>query len=129
MALPLGPRLNTHHVWWTKSDYNTRFEQKFRNHYGNVVPTAIVNHDLLHARISPPPKPEREQMKDLIDYLDDTPAAVQVERLWGLEKSMKFFGAIACQETEEAFKARRIADNLEAQMGILSMKLVEIKIV
>mgnify|MGYP000915977316 CR=1 FL=1 len=129
MALKLGPRLNVHHTFWPKSEYTTRYERNFREHFGLVSPVAIVNHDLLHSRMTPPPKPERSQMRDLMDYLEDTPAAVQVERLWGLDKSEKFFRAIGQSATEEAFKALRIADHLEEQMGILSMRLVEIKIV
>lgn len=128
MALKLPPRWNVHHTYWAKSEYTTRFEKKFREHHGNLVAVPVINHNLLHARVAPPPKPERDQMGDLMDYLDDTPVAVQFDRLWGVNKAIQFFGQIACQDTEEAFKARRIHDNLQDQIGYLSMQLVEIKI-
>ena len=128
MALRLPPKINVHHTWFPRSEYTTRFEKNFRNHYGNLTPVAIINHNLLHARVQPPPMPERQQMKDLVDFLEDTPAAIQMDRLWGVNKAIQFFGQIACQDTEEAFKARRIHDNLQDQIGYLSMQLVEIKI-
>lgn len=118
-----NPSFNIHHHFWAAKDYTTRVERDFRNFYGNKTYTPVKNHALLHARVSPPPKPSRQQMFDLVDFLEETPDAVQMERLWGLDKAAQFFGAIACQETEEAFKARRIADNIEKQMGILSLRL------
>lgn len=129
MSYPLPKRWDSHHVFWTKTEYTTRIEKRFRNTPGLVIPTPLTNHNLLHRRLTPPPKPERQEMVNVMDYLDDTPAAVQFDRLWGIEKTARFFGAIASQDTEAGFKARRIESHLQDQMGYLSMRLVEIKIV
>jgi hypothetical protein len=70
-------------------------------------------------------------MIDVMDYLDNTPPAVQLAdfRLWGVRKAEQFFGAIAIQDdNEESFKARRIQENLQQQIGVFSMQLVEVTI-
>lgn len=124
----LPPRWNRHHTWYRKSEYETRFEKKFREHYANVIATPVINHNLLHAKVSEPPKPSREIMGHLLDYLEDTPVAVQMDRLWSVQKTISFFNQLSQPENEQAFVARRTADNLTSQMGYLSMQLVEIKI-
>lgn len=134
MALQLPKNWDRHHVFSPERDYCSKVrsvENKFRTHCGLVVPTAKTNHDLWNARGSHPPKPERQQMIDVMDYLDDTPTAVQMDdfRLWGVRKTAQFFGAIAMQDdNEQSFKARRIQQNLEEQIGVFSMILVDITI-
>ena len=131
MALVLPKNFDRHHAFSPESIYSSKVrsvENKFRNYCGLVIPTAKVNHDLWNRQGSHPPKPERQQMMDVMDYLDDTPPAVQMDdfRLWGVRKAERFFGAIALQDTEEAFKARRIQENLQQQIGVFSMQLVEV---
>lgn len=70
-------------------------------------------------------------MVDLMDYLDDTPTAVQMDdfRLWGVRKAEVYFGRIAMQDdNEQSFKARRIQTNLQEQIGVFSMILVDITV-
>ena len=132
MALVLPKNWDRHHVFSPENIYSNKVrsvENRFRNYCGLVIPTAKVNHDLWNKQGSHPPKPERQQMIDVMDYLDDTPPAVQMDdfRLWGVRKAERFFGAIAIQDdNEQAFKARRIQENLQQQIGVFSMQLVEV---
>lgn len=134
MSLALPRNWDRHHVFSPESVYSRKVrsvENKFRNHCGLVIPTPKVNHDLWNKQGSHPPKPEREQMMDVMDYLDNTPPAVQLAdfRLWGVRKAEAYFGAIALQDdNEQSFKARRIQENLQQQIGIFSMQLVEVTI-
>lgn len=134
MALQLPRGWDRHHVFSPESIYSNKVrsvENKFRNYCGLVIPTPKVNHDLWNKQGSHPPKPERQQMIDVIDYLEATPPAVQLAdfRLWGVRKAEVFFGRIAMQDdNEQAFKARRIQENLQQQIGVFSMQLVEVTI-
>lgn len=133
MSFQLPPRWDRHHVFSPARDYSNKVrsvENKFRTHCGLVIPTPVINHHIWNVRGSHPPKPDRQQMIDVMDYLNDTPPAVQLDnfRLWGVEKTAQFFGAIALQDTEAGLKARQIEDNLKQQIGVFSMQLVDVKL-
>lgn len=113
-----------HHVWWPKYDYKSRSDKRFRRYTGFVVPALRINHDLLHYRLTAPPKPSKAQMTDCLDILESLPDAMKIEKLWALQTSVEFFRS-QMQFDDEAFRARRIAENLESQIGYLSMKLVD----
>ena len=121
--IELLPKWNVHHIWWERRDYTSRFDKAFRNATENKIAVPTINHNLMHANVSAPPKPDKQDMFNLLDYLEETPEAIQMDRLWALEKSAEYFGRLALEDTDYSFKARRIQDNLEAQMGYLALKL------
>ena len=116
IQIPIG--YNKHHVFWPRKDYKTKVEKNFRQHYGLVVPTPIINHNILHSRVSSPDKPGRVQMLDCMEYLDSLPDAVKMAGFWGVERSAQFF---------EREGREDIAQNLTEQLGYLSLKLVSPK--
>lgn len=134
MSLVLPPNWNRHHVFSPEKDYSKRsrsLENRFRTHYGLVIPTPLVNHSLWNARGSHPPKPTPNMMRECIDYLENTPTAVQLSdfRLWGVRKAHQYFDAVAQQDELEVNKlAGAICENLEYQLGVFSMQLVETRV-
>lgn len=134
MGLQLPKRWDRHHVFSPENQYSNKVrsvENQFRTYSGLVIPTPIVNHNLWNARGWHPPKPDKQEMIDVMDYLDATPPAVQLVnfRLWGVEKAAQFFGALGQEDTEAGQRSRIIQENLLQQIGVFSMQLVDIRIV
>ena len=121
--IELLPKWNVHHIWWERRDYTSRFDKAFRNATENKIAVPTINHNLMHAQVSAPPKPDKQDMFNLLDYLEDTSEAIQQERLWALEKTAEYFGRLALEDTDYSFKARRIQENVQSQMGYLALKL------
>jgi hypothetical protein len=115
-----------HHSFWPRRAYTGRFEKQFRTLSGLIVPGPIDNHRLLHARLEPPRKPNNRMMVDLRDILNNTPPAIQQDRLWGLNQAQEYFQSEAdvLHSPEIAELAQDLADHMAQQIGFLSLKLV-----
>jgi len=123
--IELLPEWNVHHIWWPKNEYKTKFEKSFRNATENKIAVPTFSHNMLHAKVPPPTKPNRNQMFDLMDILEDTSPAEQFNRFWALEKAQEYFGALAVDKTYDNYIAQNIHENMTRQIGMLSLKLVQ----
>lgn len=117
---------NRHHLFWERRHYRHGFERNFRNLAGLVVPTPIQNHNLLHARLEPPRKPNHRMMVDLKDQLNNAPPAIQMDRLWGALIAEEYFRQVAetLPSPEMADLAHDLSEHMSRQIGYLSLKLV-----
>lgn len=121
--LQLPEQISKHHAYYQRSLYRKPHEKKFRNTPGLVVPTAIPVHNFLHQCLFyGPPKPPKEEMHEMIDYLDDVHPSMKTDRFWGLEAAQKY--TIIKEFDNEAetdrYEATRL--HLARQIGILSRK-------
>lgn len=122
--LRLPTEINSHHLWYQRSQYRKCHEKRFRNTPGFVVPTTVPVHNQLHAELFyGPPKPKKNEMADLVDYVEgDVHPSLKVDRFWGAEAAMKFFiiQEFDNEEYTERYQATRT--HLARQIGILSRK-------
>jgi len=65
-----------HHALWTRTSYKTSLEKALRNHQGLIVPLLVPVHKELHARIDPPPKPDKRLIIGSLEMLDDLPLSM-----------------------------------------------------
>lgn len=126
--LPLPTEVNTHHVFYQKALYKKRYEKHFRNTPGLVVPTAVAPHNYLHSVLfEGPPKPTRDEMGDLIDYLDDVHPSQKTDRFWGVEAAQRFTIIKEFDNEEETDRYQETRLHLARQIGILSRKMTGIE--
>lgn len=123
--LPRG--WNKHHAFWPRRDYVKGVDKAFRGTNGLIIPTPVVNHNLLHARLLPPKHPTRLMMYDVEDILGSISVGEQHDRLWGIEAAQAYFKREAeiLPSPQQAELAHDLSTHLSQQMGYLSLRLVE----
>jgi hypothetical protein len=116
-------RTDKHHVFFPRRHYGSGLDSTFRNHRGLVVPTFMVSHRLLHLEVPPPSKPSRELMGGALETLADFD--IRRGRLSGVIAVRDYFDQQAeCNPSpEQADTALEVADNLDRQIGYMTMSL------
>lgn len=62
----LGCHASRHHIYFPKRDYTTKTERKFINLPDNIVTVCRAVHDEFHAQATPPIKPSRIEMEEML---------------------------------------------------------------
>lgn len=107
-------RITDHHLFWPQKAYKTKLEKRFRTHEGLVVPTRFGTQMALHANMSDPLKPHRDDMFNLLQVLEETPIEDRVSPFWGLYKAIEFFE-----------RQRVLEQHLVTQLGYVALGLEE----
>lgn len=122
LELPL--EIDTHHLFYHKSEYKKRYEKQFRNSVGFLIPTVLANHRMLHRELyNGVPKFTKDEMGDCLDYLDETHPSQKTNRFWGAEAVQRFTIIKEFDNEADIPRYQETRDHIALQIGILSRKL------
>jgi hypothetical protein len=117
-------RFNRHHLSFTEDSYKGKYERRFRNHEGLVIPVLRSAHKDLHDWLGPPPKPTAEMMRGCIDTLDQDLTILEINPFYALNAIVNYLDTYKqlIDDTELAAQAQEIQSHLGFQALALSDK-------
>lgn len=110
----------TSHIWWTKFEYRTPEEKRFRSFGAFVIGCVPLEvHKQLHHDVGPPPKPYRWEMQPCMEFAQESQRNHD-NPLWGVESAIQFYVVRGIEFPETEPHCREIRWNLAKQIGVLA---------